>query len=227
MLRTMPQRLFRSFTRSASFLTLLVPLALLGACSDETESSSPPAADAATETQNEAGQDASSDVPQGEDAGIDASADATTDSPVPEDAQQGDAAQDDAAQMEAGQDSEASQDAGVEAADAPVAQLGAVSVAALATELAAKDFLLINVHVPYAGEIPQTDANLTYENVPAIETYIGTDLGKEVVLYCYSNYMSTLAGNQLVAKGYWNIRYLDGGLSAWMNAGQPVEYHDQ
>ncbi len=105
----------------------------------------------------------------------------------------------------------------------PPATLGVVSPADLLAELDHKDFLLINVHVPYAGQIPGTDTNLTYLDVDAIAAYIGADLDTKAVVYCMSNYMSGIAGNALVAKGYRAIRYLDGGMGAWKNAGYPFE----
>lgn len=104
------------------------------------------------------------------------------------------------------------------------ATLGVISVAALKEALLAKDFLLINVHVPYSGEIPGTDKNLTYADVSAIAAFIGDDLSARVVVYCMSNYMSGVAGNALVALGYRNVSYLDGGMSAWTQAGNELVY---
>ena len=101
--------------------------------------------------------------------------------------------------------------------------LGTVTPQQLSAELAAKDFLLINVHVPHEGEIPGTDAHLTYANVPAIAAYIGPDLMTRVVIYCKSNYMATLAGPALVALGYCNVRYLDGGMNGWKAAGYALD----
>lgn len=103
------------------------------------------------------------------------------------------------------------------------ASLGKVSPSVLQAEMATKDFLLINVHVPYAGQIPGTDTHLTYANVDAIAAYIGADVDRRTVVYCLTNSMSTSAGNQLVARGYRAIRYLDGGMIAWKNAGYPFE----
>ena len=45
-----------------------------------------------------------------------------------------------------------------------VPSLAPVSPGALAAELEDKDFLLINVHVPYAGEVPGTDAHISYQD---------------------------------------------------------------
>jgi rhodanese-related sulfurtransferase len=102
--------------------------------------------------------------------------------------------------------------------------LGTVSPAALLTELSqsTRSFLLINVHTPLAGNIPGTDADIVYTDVPAIETFIGSVKSTPVVIYCMSDHMATIAGPQLVADGYCNVRYLSGGLSAWQAAGYPV-----
>ncbi len=102
--------------------------------------------------------------------------------------------------------------------------LGTVSPAALQIELSqsTRAFLLINVHTPLAGNIPGTDADIVYTNVPAIEAFIGPDKSNPVVIYCMTDHMATIAGPQLVADGYCNVRYLLGGLGAWQAAGYPV-----
>ncbi len=103
--------------------------------------------------------------------------------------------------------------------------LGTVTPQALETELSqtTHSFLLINVHTPLAGNIPGTDADIVYTDVPAIEAFIGPDKSKPVVVYCMTNHMATIAGPALVTDGYCNVRYLDGGLSAWEAAGYPVD----
>jgi rhodanese-related sulfurtransferase len=101
--------------------------------------------------------------------------------------------------------------------------LGVVTPAQLHAELAAKDFLLLNVHKPDEGEIPGTDAHLTYADVPAIAAYIGADLMTKVVIYCKSNYMANIVAPALVALGYCNVRYLDGGMNGWKAAGYSLD----
>ena len=103
--------------------------------------------------------------------------------------------------------------------------LGKISVADLHAILTGgtKDFLLINVHEPYQGDIAGTDQDIVYTDTNALAAYIGADLDTRVVVYCMSNYMSGIAGNALVARGYRAIRYLDGGMGAWKNAGYPFQ----
>lgn len=84
-------------------------------------------------------------------------------------------------------------------------------------------FLLINVHVPVSGNIPGTDVDLTYQDIPALEQFIGEDKSQPVVLYCMSNAMSRTAGPALIDDGYCNVHFLDGGLSAWKDAGYAVD----
>ncbi len=201
--------------RRLAVAPLALVLALCSACSSSSDQPGPEASDASVEAALDAGSDA-----------VQAEVDA---------AEPRDAAEDVAdARLETGVeagDGNPQTEADAEQSDGPSdgspPQLGVISVPELAAALPDKDFLLINVHVPYAGEIPGTDANLTYTDVPAIESFIGPDLGTRVVVYCMSNYMSGIAGNALVADGYWAVRYLDGGLGAWEATGNPVEYHDQ
>lgn len=105
--------------------------------------------------------------------------------------------------------------------DPPV--LGHVSAQELEAWLDQKDFLLVNVHVPYAGQIPGTDVHLTYENVDAIAAYIGSDLDTKVVVYCMSDNMALIAGPALVERGYRAITMLDGGMLGWTAAGYTLE----
>jgi len=126
-------------------------------------------------------------------------------------------------------DAEPPDAAASEPADAAAPTLGAGSVAELWATLQAtpdggdKGFLLVNVHVPYEGSIPGTDAHLTYLDPDAIAAYVGGDLDRPVVVYCRSNYMSRVAGDALVAWGYRAVRYLDGGMNGWSAAGHPLD----
>ena len=84
--------------------------------------------------------------------------------------------------------------------------------------LASKDFTLVNVHIPYDGEIAQTDLFIPYNEIAG---QLGKlpDKSARIVVYCRSGPMSTLAAQALVAAGYANVMELDGGMSAWEAAG--------
>lgn len=85
--------------------------------------------------------------------------------------------------------------------------------------LASKDFVFINVHIPYAGEIAQTDAFVPYDQVEQNIPKFPTDKNAKVFLYCSSGRMSAIAAETLVKLGYTNIWNLDGGMNAWESAG--------
>ena len=85
--------------------------------------------------------------------------------------------------------------------------------------LQAKDFSLINVHVPYEGEIANTDAKIVYNEIDQHLDQLPADKSAPIVLYCRSGRMSTIAAQQLVKLGYTHIFNLDGGMIAWEQAG--------
>lgn len=85
--------------------------------------------------------------------------------------------------------------------------------------LAAKDFALINVHIPYAGEIEGTDANIPYTDIEGLEAHLHNDHAAKAVLYCRSGSMSLDASTKLVERGYCQIYDMPGGMNAWTAAG--------
>ncbi len=94
-----------------------------------------------------------------------------------------------------------------------------VTPAQLKEMLGQKDFFLVDVHVPYAGELAQTDAFIPYTDIEQNLAKLPTDKNAKILLYCSSGHMSGIAANTLVKLGYTNIWNLDGGMAAWQNAG--------
>ena len=93
-----------------------------------------------------------------------------------------------------------------------------ISADSLNTMLQDKDFALVNVHIPYAGEIPQTDLFIPYNEIADhLEKLPPKD--STIVLYCRSDRMSGIAANTLENLGYSKLYNVKGGMRAWESAG--------
>lgn len=97
-----------------------------------------------------------------------------------------------------------------------------ITPARLKQMLAAKDFLLVNVHIPYEGEIVPTDAFIPYDEVERNLAKFPPDKGAKILLYCRTGRMSAIAAEKLVRLGYTNVWNLQGGMMAWEKAGMPI-----
>lgn len=94
-----------------------------------------------------------------------------------------------------------------------------VNPAGLASMLETKDFLLINVHIPYEGEIDGTDFLVPYNAIERNLDKFPADKGAKLVVYCRTGVMSAIAARTLVQLGYSDVWNLDGGMIAWTEAG--------
>ena len=88
--------------------------------------------------------------------------------------------------------------------------------------LANKNFPLINVHIPYDGEIENTDVFIPYNELDKILHRLPSDKNAMVVLYCRSGRMSRETTEALVTLGYTNVWNLDRGMVGWKEAGFPI-----
>jgi len=100
-----------------------------------------------------------------------------------------------------------------------------VAPAELNTMLKSKDFVFVNVHIPFAGNIANTDLSIPYDQISTSEnlSQLPADKSAKIVLYCRSGRMSAIAAEQLVALGYTNIWNVAGGMADWEQAGFEIE----
>lgn len=113
---------------------------------------------------------------------------------------------------------EAQQNAGTESAAAGGGYTD-VSAEQLNGLLAANDLVLVNVHTPRAGDIPETDLHIPYDEIEERTREIPGGKDARIVLYCRSGHMSARAAATLVSLGYTNVYNLVGGMQAWPAAG--------
>jgi rhodanese-related sulfurtransferase len=102
-----------------------------------------------------------------------------------------------------------------------------IEASALAQMLVRKDFTLVNVHVPYEGDIAGTDVSVPFDRVAEHLDRLPRDRSAKLVLYCRTGRMSTIAARELVARGYTNVWHLAGGMVAWARAGYPIVRADR
>ncbi len=93
------------------------------------------------------------------------------------------------------------------------------SPAQLKSMLDNKDFLFVNVHIPYEGEISGTELFIPYDEVEQNLSRFPEDRGAKIVVYCRSGSMSAIAAKTLVKSGFTNIWNLDGGMIEWERQG--------
>lgn len=97
-----------------------------------------------------------------------------------------------------------------------------VSVEELRNMLESKDFTFVNVHIPFEGDIPDTDLSIPYNEIEQYLDRLPAEKDARIVLYCRSGRMSSIAAERLVSLGYTNVWNLEGGMIAWEKADLPL-----
>jgi len=88
--------------------------------------------------------------------------------------------------------------------------------------MAKQNVYLVNVHVPFEGQIAGTDAFIPYTDIAGRLDEL--PFAKQpVVIYCRSGNMSTEAAQAMVDAGAPQFYELGGGFYAWQDAGYPLQ----
>jgi rhodanese-related sulfurtransferase len=98
-----------------------------------------------------------------------------------------------------------------------------ITAAELHTMLKNKDFILINVHIPFAGNLANTDLSIPYDQIEQNLSQLPADKNAKIVLYCRSGHMSGIAAEKLLSLGYTNIWNLKGGMAQWEADGFEIQ----
>lgn len=98
-----------------------------------------------------------------------------------------------------------------------------VTAAELHTMLKDEDFVFVNVHIPFAGNIAGTDLSIPYDQIEENLPQLPSDKNARIVLYCRSGRMSQTAVEELVSLGFTNVWDLKGGMADWEQAGFDLE----
>ncbi|MEM7736638.1 MAG: rhodanese-like domain-containing protein [Deinococcota bacterium] len=100
-----------------------------------------------------------------------------------------------------------------------------ISVSELSERLnQAGPLLMINVHIPYEGEIEGTDVFIPFNQLEAFTDILPTRRDTEIILYCLSGRMSEIAAETLLTLGYSNVHNVVGGMGAWEAAGFTLQH---
>ena len=82
-------------------------------------------------------------------------------------------------------------------------------------------YTVVNVHIPYEGEIDGTDLKIAYNDIDALTAAL-PDRNAPIILYCRSGNMSAQATQALVERGYSQVYDVPGGMIAWQASGRQI-----
>lgn len=90
-------------------------------------------------------------------------------------------------------------------------------------ETADNPYTVVNVHIPYEGEVANTDMTIAYNDMAALTAAL-PDKNAPIILYCRSGSMSNTATRALVEQGYTQVWDVTGGMNAWTSSGRELMF---
>jgi rhodanese-related sulfurtransferase len=104
----------------------------------------------------------------------------------------------------------------------PAAEVDLVAPDEFAERMTDPDAVVVNVHVPYEGEIAGTHLFVPFDEI-ASSTVLPADHERPLLIYCRTGNMSATAGADLIDAGYSDVTDLDGGMIAWQATGRSID----
>jgi phage shock protein E len=111
---------------------------------------------------------------------------------------------------------------GCSGSDEPTTRVDLVGPQEFAARMDEAEAVVVNVHIPYEGELPGTDLFVPFDEVASSDE-LPDDRDQPLVVYCRSGNMSAEATAELVELGYTDVTDLEGGMVAWEAAGRSIE----
>ncbi len=102
-----------------------------------------------------------------------------------------------------------------------------ISVDQFITMMEKKDLVLINVHIPYQGEIPKTDLLIPFNAIDEEKSALPEAKDTKIVVYCMGGPMGDAASKKLAKMGYTNVFNFQGGMASWMRKGKPLSFKNK
>jgi rhodanese-related sulfurtransferase len=90
-----------------------------------------------------------------------------------------------------------------------------------------KDFVLINVHIPYEGEIPGTDLFVPYNAIDQYKEELPQQKDAKIVVYCRTGRMGDIAAGKLADMGYTRVLHFQDGMRGWEESGRSLLFRSK
>jgi rhodanese-related sulfurtransferase len=90
-----------------------------------------------------------------------------------------------------------------------------------------KDFVLINVHIPYEGKIPGTDLFIPYNAIDQYKERLPHQKDAKVVVYRRTGHMGDIAAGKLADMGYTRVFHFQDGMRGWEESGRSPLFRSQ